>query len=109
MADIKENAGERPDFELKSVVYKGVTMFECEIDDIEKLKIREDDIWVCGFSRSGTTMTQELTYLVQTLDFETARKVYLDDRFPILELKDDSFPYYRGVKFVEQMKAPRMI
>jgi hypothetical protein len=42
-------------------------------------------------------MTQVMTYLVQTLDFQTARTVYLDDRFPYLELKDDMFPFYRGI------------
>ncbi|XP_060569479.1 sulfotransferase 1E1-like [Ruditapes philippinarum] len=54
-------------------------------------------------------MTQEMTYLVQTLDFQTALTVYLDDRFPYLELNDDRFPFYRGVKYIDQMRSPRMI
>ncbi|XP_060569469.1 sulfotransferase 4A1-like [Ruditapes philippinarum] len=105
----KNDADEKPDFQFERMVHKGEAMFKCEIDDIKRMETREDDIWVCSFSRSGTTMTQEMTYLVQTLDFKTARTVYLDDRFPLLELKDDRFPFYRGVKYADQMKSPRMI
>jgi hypothetical protein len=35
-------------------------------------------------------------YLVMTLDFEKANSVQLDDRFPIIDVKNDKFPYYRG-------------
>ncbi|XP_060572025.1 sulfotransferase 4A1-like [Ruditapes philippinarum] len=105
----KDNTDEKPAFHFERMVHRGVAMFKCEIDDIERMDTREDDIWVCSFSRSGTTMTQEMTYLVQTLDFQTARTVYLDDRFPYLELNDDRFPFYRGVKYIDQMKSPRMI
>lgn len=100
---------EKPLLKLKPATYKGIAMFECEIDDIEKMETREDDIWVCSFPRSGTTLMQEITYLVQTLDFETARSVQLDSRFPQLEQKNDQFPYYKGVKYVEDMTSPRFI
>lgn len=36
--------------------YKGITMFRTclqEIEEIEKMEIKEDDIWVCSFPRSG--------------------------------------------------------
>ncbi|XP_053373145.1 sulfotransferase 1C2-like isoform X2 [Mercenaria mercenaria] len=56
-----------------------------------------------------TTLAQEMTYLIQTLDFETAKSVKLDDRFPIIEFKDDRYPCYRGIKYIEQMESPRMI
>ncbi|XP_045164645.2 sulfotransferase 4A1-like [Mercenaria mercenaria] len=109
MAETSKNEGEKENLQLRRATYKGIAMFECEIDDIEKMDTRDDDIWVCSFPRSGTTLVQELTYLVQTLDFETARSVQLDARFPQLEQKDDRFPYYKGVKYVEEMKSPRMI
>ena len=51
------------------------------------MEIREDDIWVCSFPRSGKTLTQELVYLTQTLDFETANTVHLDARLPIVDIK----------------------
>ena len=37
-------------------VYKGVITFEKanhEVDEIEDMETREDDIWVCTFPRSG--------------------------------------------------------
>ena len=52
------------------------------------------------FLMLGTTMTQELVYLIQTLDFDTASKVHIDERFPIIEVKDDRYPYYKGNKHV---------
>ncbi|XP_060595287.1 sulfotransferase 1C4-like [Ruditapes philippinarum] len=89
--------------------HKGVVILKCEIDDIHGLQMRDDDIWVCTFPRSGTTLTQEIVYLVTTLDFEKAKSVQLDDRFPMIDVKNDQFPYYRGVKHVEQMPSPRMV
>lgn len=104
-----EAAIEKPRIQLVRKHYKGIWMFENEIEEIEKMDTREDDIWVCSYSRSGTILTQEMTYLVQTMDFEKAKSVQLDDRFPIIEVKDDRFPYYRGIKFIQQMPSPRMI
>lgn len=104
-----EITSEKPRFQLQRKQYKGVWMFENEIEEIEKMDTRDDDIWVCTYPRSGTTLTQEIVFLVQTLDFEKANSVQLDDRFPIIDVKDDRFPYYRGVKFIEQMPSPRMI
>lgn len=53
MTDRKKDEGEKPDFQFERIVHKGVAMFKCEIDDIERMETREDDIWVCSFSRSG--------------------------------------------------------
>ncbi|XP_053378997.1 sulfotransferase 4A1-like [Mercenaria mercenaria] len=93
-------------------VYKGVVMYDKandEIGEIEQMDTREDDIWVCTFPRSGTTLTQEMVYLIQTLDFETANKVHLDVRFPQVEVHDEHWPDFKGLKEVEQRKSPRMI
>ena len=35
----------------------------------------------------GTTLTQEMTYCIMTLDFDKAKTVDLDHRFPLIELK----------------------
>lgn len=92
--------------------YKGVAILVgAEIDDLPKFQVRDDDIWVCSWPRSGTTLTQEMTYLVMTLDFETAKTVNLDDRFPIADTKDLNYPYYRGLEYLASLPAdkPRMI
>jgi hypothetical protein len=56
----------------------------------------------------GTTLMQEITYLVQTLDFETARSVQLDSRFPQLEQKNDQFPYYKGEVLTKDVNLFRL-
>ena len=59
----------------------------------------------------GTTLTQEMTYLIMTLDFETAKNVDLDDRFPFADTKNANYPYYRGLKYLAELPTdkPRMI
>lgn len=50
------------------------------------LKVFDDDVFVISFPRSGTTLMQELVWLiVNDCDFEAARKKVLFERFPELE------------------------
>ncbi|WAQ93718.1 hypothetical protein MAR_006189 [Mya arenaria] len=86
----------KPRFELPTRVYKGIMMMVNEVEQIEMMDTRPDDIWVCTHPRSGTTLTQEMSYLIETLDFETANNVYLDDRFPMIDILDDRLPFYRS-------------
>ena len=60
---------------------------------------------------TGTTLTQEITYCIMTLNFEKANTVDLDDRFPIIDVNDDRYPYYRGLKYLDNLPTttPRMI
>ena len=46
-----------------------------------------------------------------TLDFETAKHVDLDDRFPIADTKNFNYPYYRGLDYLTNLPTdkPRMI
>ena len=52
-----------------------------------------------------------MTYLIMTLDFETAKTVDLDDRFPFADTKNVNYPYYRGLKYLDELPTdkPRMI
>lgn len=93
-------------------IYRGVVLYDKlndEVEDIGRMDTREDDVWVCSFPRSGTTLTQELVYLIQTLDYDTANSVQLEERFPEIEMKNQYLPYFKGLKYVEQLKSPRMI
>lgn len=49
-----------------------------------------------AFVLSGTTLVQEITYLVQTLDFEGAGKRPLDERFPFADVYNEDLPFYKG-------------
>ncbi|CAH4037219.1 unnamed protein product [Pieris brassicae] len=54
--------------------------------DIYNMEIRPSDVFVVTYARSGTTWTQELVWLVANdLDYDTAKSVYLTERFPFLE------------------------
>ena len=54
MADTKPTEGNKKErLPLVRKVYKGVLMFENEIEEIENMDTREDDIWVITYPRSG--------------------------------------------------------
>lgn len=47
-----------------------------EIERLKNFEVRDDDVFICGFPRSGTTFTQELVWFVMNnFDFETAEKL----------------------------------
>ena len=93
--------------------YKGLLFLNKTISEIEgigTMEIRENDIWVCSFPRSGTTLTQELVYLTQTLDFKTANTVQLDARFPIIDIKTQKEnPIPGGLEEVQKRPSPRFV
>lgn len=45
-------------------------------DKVKNLKIRDDDVFLCSFPRTGSTWLQEILWLLgNDLDFEKARNV----------------------------------
>ncbi|XP_029040843.2 luciferin sulfotransferase-like [Osmia bicornis bicornis] len=69
---------------------------------IEDLEVKEDDVWVCSFPKTGTTWTQEMVWCIaNNLDYEGA-KVPLAERFPFLEISAlfdaSSMPQRPGTK-----------
>ncbi|XP_063222115.1 sulfotransferase 1C4-like [Bacillus rossius redtenbacheri] len=69
--------------------------------EVYNFKVRPDDVWVVTFPRSGTTMTQELVWLVANdLDYKTASKVDLLQRFPFIE-----FSIVNHDDFIAELKA----
>lgn len=54
--------------------------------ELLNFQARKDDVWLFGYQRSGTTMTQEMLWLIKNdLDFEGAAKEVLDHRFPVID------------------------
>uniref|UniRef100_A0AAR5QBG4 Sulfotransferase domain-containing protein n=1 Tax=Dendroctonus ponderosae TaxID=77166 RepID=A0AAR5QBG4_DENPD len=84
---MKDFSGERTGFvevgPKKWVFPSGYTK---AAQSIYNFKLRSDDVFVATFPRSGTTWTQEMVWLLcNNLDFQTAAKVPLNDRFKFLE------------------------
>ncbi|XP_046386868.1 sulfotransferase 1C4-like isoform X1 [Ischnura elegans] len=51
------------------------------------MELRDDDLWVVTFPRSGTTWMQELAWLIKNdLDYDTASKKMLIERYAFLEV-----------------------
>lgn len=62
------------------------TDFVDNYENVRNLNIYEDDIFLLGFPRSGTTLMQEMIWLiVNDFDFVRAKSSVTDMRFPFLE------------------------
>ncbi|KAF5269610.1 hypothetical protein FQR65_LT05949 [Abscondita terminalis] len=60
--------------------------YESNAEEIYNFKVRSDDIWLVTFPRSGSTLTQEMVWLLaNNLDYDAAMKTLLLDRFRYLE------------------------
>ncbi|XP_057652154.1 luciferin sulfotransferase-like [Diorhabda carinulata] len=60
--------------------------YKREAEHLYNFVARPTDVFIVTFPRSGTTWTQELVWLLANdLDYETANKVLLAQRFPFLE------------------------
>ncbi|XP_045445703.1 sulfotransferase 1C4-like [Melitaea cinxia] len=60
--------------------------FKYEAFKIYTMEVRPTDVFVVSYPRSGTTWTQELVWMVANdLDYETANKIPLTERYPFLE------------------------
>ncbi|XP_046982108.1 luciferin sulfotransferase-like [Schistocerca americana] len=60
--------------------------FLLDAQRVHDFPVRQDDVWLVTFPKSGTTWTQELVWLLMNdLDFETAKEMCVTKRFPYLE------------------------
>lgn len=64
-------------------------VFEHLLGDIERIKVtkmHEDDVILCGFPRSGTSMMQEMIWLIMNdFNFDKAKTIARGVRMPIIE------------------------
>lgn len=75
-----------------------------QLKDLDSFEVREDDVWVLTFPKSGTTWVQEIVYLLMNdLDTDKASKTTMERRFPFLEL------HTPGPKIIAKMPSPRLI
>ncbi|XP_074642992.1 sulfotransferase 1C4-like [Tubulanus polymorphus] len=90
--------------------YEGVPLaYFTKVEHIEKIRnlhLREDDVIVASYPKTGTTLTQEITWLIRNnADTEAASKSYNYVRVPYLE---NCFPPESdGILLLEQLTPPR--
>lgn len=80
-------------------------------DRIENFDVRPDDLFSLTFPKSGSTWSQEMIWLLNNdLDFKTAEKIRISERFLHLEVdicfKNLSF---NSIEQVEKLPSPRHI
>ena len=86
---------------------------------IKNWQVRQSDVHALTFPKTGTTWTQELVWLLQNnCNFEEAKAVQLDVRFPFLDfpiltdfLKEEMPPFLQAdfLERIEEMPSPRLI
>jgi hypothetical protein len=82
------------------------------IVSLKDLKIFKDDVILCGFPRSGTTLMQEMIWhIVNAFDFEKGKSAILDRRFPLLEGFEFIQHFYDGKvsMTVDDLERPRTL
>ncbi|CAH0395134.1 unnamed protein product [Bemisia tabaci] len=103
------------------VMPSGYTAIAQQVCDLE---IRDDDIFVCSYPKSGTTWTQEMVWCIANdLDYKRAQ-IAQDKRFPFLEctghanygkarnecpeIEMEDF-VTDSLKFIRELESPRFI
>ncbi|KAK9877333.1 hypothetical protein WA026_017729 [Henosepilachna vigintioctopunctata] len=80
--------------------------------------VRDDDIWLISFPRTGSTWCQEMIWAIgNNFDFETARKTVQQMRAPLIELSTAFAEYYdtlgeligNSVEYVANQPSPRYV
>ncbi|KAL5022099.1 hypothetical protein ScPMuIL_001254 [Solemya velum] len=91
--------------------HMGTNIFSLtDFEEIRSVEVKPDDIWVVSFPRSGTTLTQEIVYLIsRNLDFENAKSEPLESRFPFLDLIDIRAPMFSGPSQIKNMASPKLV
>ncbi|KAF2883516.1 hypothetical protein ILUMI_22689 [Ignelater luminosus] len=88
-------------------------------ESLKKFEIYDDDVFVCGHPKTGTTWCTEMVWLiVNNLNYEEALKKDLDKRVSQPELccladgelfKNICYDEYVSLRYIEEAKRPRCI
>lgn len=84
---LRDFTGERTGFvRVSDKGYFLPSKFATEMQHFIDFQPRATDTWIVTYPRSGTTWTQEMVWLLANdLDFETAKNINLNERFPFFE------------------------
>ncbi|KAF5271010.1 hypothetical protein FQR65_LT05360 [Abscondita terminalis] len=77
---------------------------------IESFEVRDEDVFVLAFPKTGSRWTQEMVWLIlNNLDYKRAQEIMLPDRSPFFERETifDDVPEDKTIKGLSTMKSPR--
>jgi hypothetical protein len=99
---------EIPKFRTKFVLldneYVLNDIYRDKIKDFKNFEVRNDDIFIATFPKSGTTWLQEIVYLIMNdCNFDKVSEQNIDLRVPLYE-----FPT-PGLEEIKKMPSPRII
>ncbi|KAF5271006.1 hypothetical protein FQR65_LT05356 [Abscondita terminalis] len=86
--------------------------FEKHYNSIANFEVRDDDVFILAFPKSGSRWTQEMVWLIlNNLDFKTAQELQLDTRSPLLELETifENIPEGYKLQDLVNYASPRCI
>lgn len=91
---IKTNVG---DYVLPEYLKKNLPKFKL-------VDVRNDDVWIVSFPKSGTTWIQEIVYLiVNDCNFEKAKSKSIEVRMPFIDMPTS------GLNSLVKLESPRII
>ncbi|XP_038637012.1 sulfotransferase 4A1 isoform X1 [Scyliorhinus canicula] len=95
------------EFGSKYFEYNGVRLppfCRGKMDEIANFPVRESDIWIVTYPKSGTSLLQELVYLVnQDADPDEIGIMNIDEQLPVLEYPQP------GLDIIKELTSPRLI
>lgn len=60
--------------------------FKAAAEDLKNFKVRDDDVWILSYAKTGTTITCELvSLLMSNCDFQHVDETHILTRIPYLE------------------------
>ncbi|XP_048464035.1 sulfotransferase 4A1 isoform X2 [Rhincodon typus] len=102
-----ETPGTPGEFDSKYFEYNGVRLppfCRGKMEEIANFPVRESDIWIVTYPKSGTSLLQELVYLVsQDADPDEIGIMNIDEQVPVLEYPQP------GLDIIKELTSPRFI
>uniref|UniRef100_A0A3Q2WLV9 Sulfotransferase n=1 Tax=Haplochromis burtoni TaxID=8153 RepID=A0A3Q2WLV9_HAPBU len=108
MAESEADTPSTPiEFESKYFEFDGVRLppfCRGKMEEIANFSLRSSDIWIVTYPKSGTSLLQEVVYLVsQGADPDEIGLMNIDEQLPVLEYPQP------GLDIIQELSSPRLI
>ncbi|XP_040006389.1 sulfotransferase 4A1 [Xiphias gladius] len=108
MAESEADTPSTPiEFESKYFEFDGVRLppfCRGKMEEIANFSLRSSDIWIVTYPKSGTSLLQEVVYLVsQGADPDEIGLMNIDEQLPVLEYPQP------GLDIIQELTSPRLI